>query len=507
MLGLSFYGTCNAWLKEDPMKKDIAVVTALLFIVALFAGYLLSCTGGGRGGSASSIGIPQNVIAGPGPGVQKTTISWNAVSGATSYNLYWSNSAGVNKTNGMKILNATSPYTHLQLYAGTYYYVVTALDANGESIESSQASAPVNLVTFITSTSGDGNIESWIDAGGKTGLAAADAVCQARALASGLTGTFKAWLSDANDDAYCRVHNLTGKRSANCGQGSLPVSAGPWVRMDGFPFGATIDLLLDNGVVYAPIRYDETGTTVAGPVVYVTNTDIDGSIHSSYPTACSNWTSNSGSVWTIGGNIDMTSRSWTNHVLFTCSANDKRLACMQTGSGPSLPSFASMGKKVFLTSTKGTGDLGTWPGAAGKAGLAAGDAICQNLALASNLAGTFKAWLSDSTTDAKNRLMSNGPWVRLDGVKVAENKADLTKGALFTSINQSETGAYDSNYGVWSGSTADGLKTANTCSNWTDGTSSFSGSSGAAASAGSSWSNNASGSFCNSGFALYCFED
>jgi len=104
---------------------------------------------------------------------------------------------------------------------------------------------------FVTSVSGNGNISTWADAGGKTGLAAADAVCQARANAAGLPGIFKAWLSDGNDDAYCRVHNLTGKISANCGQSSLPASAGPWVRMDGFPFGARIDQLL-NGTVYSP---------------------------------------------------------------------------------------------------------------------------------------------------------------------------------------------------------------------------------------------------------------
>ncbi|HEX7318727.1 MAG TPA: hypothetical protein VF399_00005, partial [bacterium] len=53
------------------------------------------------------------------------------------------------------------------------------------------------------------------------------------------------------DDAYCRVHNLTGKKSANCGQPALPASAGPWVRMDGFPFGGPIDNILSpNGIVY-----------------------------------------------------------------------------------------------------------------------------------------------------------------------------------------------------------------------------------------------------------------
>ena len=65
----------------------------------------------------------------------QATISWNAVSGATSYNIYWSTTSGVTKTNGTKITGATSLYTHTGLTNGTtYYYVVTAVNSNGESV-------------------------------------------------------------------------------------------------------------------------------------------------------------------------------------------------------------------------------------------------------------------------------------------------------------------------------------------------------------------------------------
>ena len=33
---------------------------------------------------------------------------------------------------------------------------------------------------FVTSTAGNGNLSTWADAGGQAGLAAADAICQAR---------------------------------------------------------------------------------------------------------------------------------------------------------------------------------------------------------------------------------------------------------------------------------------------------------------------------------------
>jgi hypothetical protein len=105
------------------------------------------------------------------------------------------------------------------------------------------------------------------------------------------------------------------------------------------------------------------------------------------------------------------------------------------------------------------------------------------------------------------RLTSNGPWVRLDGVKVADSKADLTDGSIFTSINLTETGAYYENYGAWSGTTNDGLKTTNHCSNWTVGTVASTGSYGTTGVAGSGWSGSAGGGDCSYALSLRCFED
>ncbi len=368
------------------------------------------------------------------------------------------------------------------------------------------ATTGVNKV-FVTSVTGSGgNMSLWSDATG-TGLAAADAVCQSRALASGLAGTFRAWLSDGSDDAYCRMHNYSGKKTANCGQGALPASAGPWIRTDGFPFGATLDHLVA-GKVFAPVRYDEFGAPVPGLAFYFTNTDYSGDIHPSYSTPCSNWTSTLNSDSAGGGGTDYTSGMWTNYVYLSCSDATARLLCMQAGAGPALPAFAPTGKKVFLTSQNGSGNLGAWPGAGGKTGLAAGDAICQSLAGAASVTGTFKAWLSDGTTNAVDRLTGNGPWIRLDGVKVADNKADLTDGSLFTAINLTETGTYYDNYGVWSGTTDDGIKTNNHCNNWTEGTVAHTGSYGIAGTAGARWSGSASGNNCDWSLVfLRCFED
>ncbi|MDH3258803.1 MAG: hypothetical protein OEM19_05000, partial [Deltaproteobacteria bacterium] len=251
-------------------------------------------------------------------------------------------------------------------------------------------------VVFVTSVTGDGDLGSWADAGGNTGLAAGDAICQARAVAAGLTGTFVAWLSDDNDDAYCRVHNLTGKKADNCGQATLPVDAGPWVRTDSFPFGPTIDQILNpNGVVYTPVKFDEFGDPVSGVITsYFTATIDDGTLNSFDPITCSNWTSNGSESATIG-RTNQTTSGWTSFGTLQCQSNT-HLLCFQTDAGGDLPSFASSGKKVFVTSITGNGNLGSWADAGGNTGLAAGDAICQARASAAGLANpaNFKAWLS-----------------------------------------------------------------------------------------------------------------
>jgi hypothetical protein len=93
----------------------------------------------------------------------------------------------------------------------------------------SWTSVAAQRLVFATSVSGTGDLSTWANSGGQDGLLGADNVCKARATMAGLPNAndFIAWMSDQDDDAYCRIHGLTGKKSANCGQGALPASAGP----------------------------------------------------------------------------------------------------------------------------------------------------------------------------------------------------------------------------------------------------------------------------------------
>lgn len=80
-------------------------------------------------------------------GNAQVTLTWPDVPQATSYNVYWSLSPGVTKSNGTLIAGATSPYVHSGLTNGVpVYYVVTAVNAFGESAESAEVTATPAVV-------------------------------------------------------------------------------------------------------------------------------------------------------------------------------------------------------------------------------------------------------------------------------------------------------------------------------------------------------------------------
>lgn len=94
--------------------------------------------------------VPSAPVASASGGFNQVTLSWNGVSGATSYNIYWSTASGVTPANGTKISNATSPYLHTGRAASTtYYYVVTAVNSVGESAPSTQVSATTTSAATV----------------------------------------------------------------------------------------------------------------------------------------------------------------------------------------------------------------------------------------------------------------------------------------------------------------------------------------------------------------------
>ncbi len=108
--------------------------------------YVVSGVGAGGEGSNSSevtatpMAAPTGLVATPGNA--HIVLNWNAVTGATGYNVKRSTSSGTETTLASP---ATNTYDDLTAANGTpYFYVVTATNANGESIASSEVTATPN---------------------------------------------------------------------------------------------------------------------------------------------------------------------------------------------------------------------------------------------------------------------------------------------------------------------------------------------------------------------------
>jgi hypothetical protein len=135
------------------------------------------------------------------------------------------------------------------------------------------------------------------------------------------------------------------------------------------------------------------------------------------------------------------------------------------------PDAAALGKRVFVTSQMYNADLQSINGAA--TGADSADGICNNAAAAVGLSGTWRAWISDSTVNAIDRISGTGPWYRLDGVMVFLNHANLSTQPL-ARINVTETGDAISFpptlTTVWTGTASGGRYTSTTiaCSGWSD---------------------------------------
>ena len=369
-------------------------------------------------------------------------------------------------------------------------------------------SADAQKRVFITSVNGPANLSLWTDAGGAEGLVAADTICRARAQAAGLPniGDFIAWMSDDSDDAYCRLHGLTGNKASNCGQGTLPANAGPWVRLDGFPFAEDVTQALPpTGKVYAPVFLDDLGG--GSDQIVFTGTTRDGVRDPSSPTVCGNWGTVSSEIIQIGRSSQTTDH-WGAAGWSHCDVQVPLLCVEGGGAGPPLPNFEVYGSPAFVTSVSGSGDLSTWADSGGQDGFDGADAVCAARASDAGFGQSwlFKAWLSDSVTDAKDRFSQTGGWVRLDGVPVADDITDLTDGMLFTSINVTDTGVYLGNYWVWTGTDENGVQSANRCGDWISTVGQ--GDPGGCNRAGTEWTVVGTSSDCSaSSLRLYCLFD
>jgi len=127
--------------------KNLAAATTYSFIVRAInngrrgpASAEVSATTSGTTPAPTIPAAPTGASA--AGGTKQATISWTAVTGASSYNLYWSTTTGVTTANGTKISGVSSPAVHTGLSdSTTYFYVLTAVNSAGESAASVQLAA------------------------------------------------------------------------------------------------------------------------------------------------------------------------------------------------------------------------------------------------------------------------------------------------------------------------------------------------------------------------------
>ena len=170
------------------------------------------------------------------------------------------------------------------------------------------------------------------------------------------------------------------------------------------------------------------------------------------------------------------------------------------------------GLRVFVSSLRYPADLKT---AGGKAtGKASADAICQTLADAAGLGGTYVAWLSTSDQNAIDHVQGAGPWYRVDGAMAFPNRATLGTTPQVPIMIDEKGGTPDPFYEAWTGTALGGYlapkgsRVSVTCYDWTSTIDStqVGGVVGDIDVSSSSWTNLATGYCSPFSRRLYCFE-
>ncbi len=148
-----YYGTASAETRASHQSQALGAVspatltalnagTTYYFTVTAWIGAVHSVD------SATATGLtvppPPTGLTGT-PAANSAVVTWTAATGAVSYNLYYSTTAGTG-TGGTKVTAATRPYTLPGLTGGTLYYVVvTSVNPTGESAASAELTTAASL--------------------------------------------------------------------------------------------------------------------------------------------------------------------------------------------------------------------------------------------------------------------------------------------------------------------------------------------------------------------------
>jgi hypothetical protein len=379
------------------------------------------------------------------------------------------------------------------------------------------------LRMFVTSTTCTGDLGSCTAAVGDSGLEAGDNLCQEMADGAGLnpggTAVFRAWLSTSTTGAWCHIQGLAGTRGGGspC-DGAAQPGAGPWVRLDGLPWAADLAGLgaVESLLVLSPPSLDEQGVPIESPFLVWTGSNDQG-LHQPFSPeppvggggTCDGWTSATTDFRGTVGDTHAVRDDWSALNGTLCNA-PARLLCLEAGVGDRVAVAETAAALAFVTSEGGTGDLLSWLDEDDPVldePMEAADEECRDLAAAAGLPfpGEFTAWLSDTSTDARDRFDQPFGWKRLDGMPVADDEADLVDGAITTSILVTDALEY-TRLTAFTGSTIAGVDSSLNCVDWTSSSATGNtGKSGDSAYTDADWSSKPVGRNCSvPDTRLYC---
>ena len=143
--------------------------TQYAFIVTAVNSYGESVASAAMTATPSPPGSPPGTptISSAVSGSGQVTVSWNTVTGATSYNLYYASGSNVTTASGTKVAGVASPNTVGSLNNGTQYaFIVTAVNSDGESVASNIVVAtPVAQSAVLGSAGFSAGVATYISLG------------------------------------------------------------------------------------------------------------------------------------------------------------------------------------------------------------------------------------------------------------------------------------------------------------------------------------------------------
>ncbi|NNK06732.1 MAG: hypothetical protein HKP50_05445 [Myxococcales bacterium] len=154
-------------------------------------------------------------------------------------------------------------------------------------------------------------------------------------------------------------------------------------------------------------------------------------------------------------------------------------------------------RRIFRTDTTQNANL---------RGIDGADAICAAQALAAGLEGEFKAWLSTIASPVADRVaQGSGPYVLVDGTRVADDWSDLVDGSILAPIDRDANGIARSGE-IWTGTLRTGASfLGSDCEAFATDSMDVTGLCGASSATNATWTENITPA-CSTRLGLYCIE-